>query len=87
MDSSDIIMLMIAACVALVILMLFSSPIKAFARIALNSALGIIGILAANVFLTPFGMFVGVNILTVMAVGLLGFPGFIMLYITSLMFA
>jgi len=86
MNSSDIIMMMIAACVALVILMLFSSPMRAFARVALNGTLGTIGILAANVFLAPLGLFVGVNILTVLAVGLLGLPGFVMLYVASLMF-
>ena len=86
MGYSDIIMLMIAACAALIVLMLISSPVNAAARITLNGVIGIIGILAANVFLSPFGMFVGINVLTVLIVGLLGFPGFVSLYIASLMF-
>ncbi|MCL2673714.1 MAG: pro-sigmaK processing inhibitor BofA family protein [Defluviitaleaceae bacterium] len=86
MSSLDVTMLMIIACTALIALMLLSSPVNTPARVALSGAIGTIGMLAANVLLSPFGVFVGINILTVLAVGLLGLPGFVTLYIASLMF-
>ena len=86
MSSLDFTMLMIATCIALIALMLLSSPLNTLARIALSGAVGTIGILAANVFLSPLGIFVGINILTVLTVGLLGLPGFITLYIAGLIF-
>ena len=86
MSSSDIIMLMIAVCVVLVIVMLFSNPLKALARVAVSGAAGAMGMLAVNTMLAPFGVSVGINLITVLIVGILGIPGFIMLYVTSLIF-
>ena len=86
MSSSDIIMLMIGVCVVLIIYLLFTNPIKTLARIALGSAAGTVGMVAVNSFLAPLGVFVGINPLTVLIVGVLGLPGFATLYITSLLF-
>jgi len=86
MGSLDITLLMIIACTALIVFMLLSSPLSALARIALGSAIGTVGMLAANVFLAPFGLFVGINIITVLIVGVLGLPGFVTMYIASMMF-
>jgi len=85
MIASDIIMLMIAACVVLVIITLFADPLKTLIRVAIGSVVGVVGMVAANTLLAPFGVFVGVNLITALIVGVLGIPGFIMLYITSLM--
>ena len=86
MSSSDIIMLMIGACVILIIYLLFTNPIKTLVRIVIGCAVGAVGMLAANSFLAPLGVFVGINPVTVLIVGVLGLPGFVMLYIASLLF-
>ena len=83
MSSSDIIMLMIGACIILIALMLFERPIRALARVALSGAAGAVGMLAANTFLAPLGIFVGINPLTVLIVAFLGLPGFVVMYVVS----
>lgn len=45
-----------------------------------NAAIGVAGILAANFALGGLGIAVGVNALTVIIVGVLGAPGFVLLY-------
>ncbi|MCL2853425.1 MAG: pro-sigmaK processing inhibitor BofA family protein [Defluviitaleaceae bacterium] len=86
MSSSDIIMLMIGVCVVLIIYLLFSNPLKMLVRVALGGAAGVVGMLAMNTFLAPLGVFVGINPVTVLLVGILGLPGFAMLYIASFIF-
>jgi len=86
MSSSDIITVMLVVCVALVALMLFSNPLKSLARVAVHGAVGALGMLTANTLLAPFGVFVGLNLATLLIVGVLGIPGFFMLYVTSAIF-
>ncbi|MCL1842913.1 MAG: pro-sigmaK processing inhibitor BofA family protein [Defluviitaleaceae bacterium] len=53
--------------------------------VARNAAFGIVGILLFNFFFGGFGIAVGVNAVTTMVVGLLGAPGFLLLYATQLL--
>ena len=41
--------------------------------------------MACNMLLAPMGVIVGVNFLTVLIVGVLGIPGFLLLYLTQWM--
>jgi uncharacterized membrane protein YeaQ/YmgE (transglycosylase-associated protein family) len=53
--------------------------------VARNAALGVIGILLFNFVLAGFGLSVGVNAITALTVGILGAPGFVLLYATQLL--
>ena len=63
----------------------FSRQIKMIFGVVRNAVLGIMGILAFNIILAPMGLAVGVNIMTVFIVGVLGVPGFLLLYLTQWM--
>lgn len=76
---------MAVAMLGLIAIMFFSRQIKATFNIIKNAALGTIGILACNMLLAPMGIAVGVNALTVFIVGVLGIPGFLLLYLTQWM--
>lgn len=71
----------------LVAMLFFNRHIKAAFNIIRNAVLGILGILACNILLAPVGLAVGVNVLTVFIVGILGIPGFFLLYLTQWMVA
>ena len=73
------------AMLGLVAILFFSRQIKAAFNIARNAVLGIVGILACNMLLSSAGIAVGVNALTVFIVGVLGVPGFLLLYLTQWM--
>lgn len=76
MDSSRLILLMIALCLALILLLFMAKPLKVAARFLLNALLGAVGLTAANFLLQPIGVYVGVNLLTAGFIGILGLPGF-----------
>lgn len=62
-----------------ILIAVFSKPLGTVLKIAVNSALGGICIIAFNFISQIFGFFIGVNALTAVTVGILGIPGFIML--------
>ncbi|MCL2570824.1 MAG: pro-sigmaK processing inhibitor BofA family protein [Defluviitaleaceae bacterium] len=53
-------------------------------RVARNMALGVGGMLIFNLMLSGFGLTVGINVITTLVVGLLGAPGFLLLYGTQM---
>lgn len=61
-----------------------SAPFKYILRLASNSILGCIILSVANIFLEPVGCFVGINPLTAVCVGVLGFPGTVAVILLSL---
>ncbi|MBR0276848.1 MAG: pro-sigmaK processing inhibitor BofA family protein [Clostridia bacterium] len=61
------------------LLIFFAKPVRALLKVAVNSAIGGICIIAFNFVSQLFGIFIGVNALTAVTVGILGIPGFIML--------
>jgi len=53
-------------------------------KVIRNIIVGAIGILVCNRILAPFDIFIGINLLSLGTVGLLGFPGFVMLMLFSI---
>ena len=81
MDSGSIIIWLIAACAAVVAVMIFAKPIKTIARVFIQAVIGSALMYITNFVLSPFAIFVGVNALTAFIVGVLGLPGLFTLYI------
>ena len=71
----------------LVAILFFNRQIKVAFGIVRNALLGIAGMLALNILLAPAGIMVGVNLMTVFIVGVLGIPGFLLLYLSQWMLA
>jgi len=69
----------------LVAILFFNRQMKSLFKIARSGVLGGLGILAANALLAPMGVSVGLNLLTLLIVGVLGIPGFFLLFLTQWM--
>ena len=54
-------------------------------RVVRNMALGVAGMLVFNLMLAGMGLSVGINAITALVVGLLGAPGFLLLYAAQMM--
>ena len=67
-----------------ILIAVFSKPLGMLLKVAVNSALGGVCIIAFNFVSQIFGFFIGVNALTTVTVGILGIPGFIMLLMLRL---
>jgi inhibitor of the pro-sigma K processing machinery len=80
MLSDRVIMIMLAVLVIMVLTALFGRAVKAVARLVCRSAVGAAAIFAVDFLLSPMGLFVGINAATVLITGILGVPGFVMLY-------
>ena len=66
----------------------YSGQLKWLLTVVRNGVLGIVGILGLNAILTGVlgtGIAVGVNVITVLVVGLLGLPGFVLLYASQVL--
>lgn len=84
MDSNQVIGWMIIACLLFIVFVLFSKPLKAIAKICINSVIGVSALFIGNFILAPFGLGVGINVFTALVTGILGIPGFICLYILNI---
>ena len=71
--------------VAFVVYVVYSGQLKWLFTVVRNGAIGIVGILGVNTLLAGAGVAVGVNIITTLVVGLLGIPGFLLLYATQVL--
>jgi len=69
----------------LIAILFFNRQLKIAFDLVRNAVLGIAGIFAVNMLLAPAGVAIGVNLLTVFIVGVLGIPGFLLLYLTQWM--
>ena len=54
-------------------------------KVVRNMALGVVGMLVFNLMLAGMGLSVGINAITALVVGLLGAPGFLLLYAAQMM--
>lgn len=63
---------------------IFLWPIKLVLKLALNSVIGGAAILMINVLAVGFGIFIPLNILNALIVGVLGLPGAVLLLIFTL---
>jgi len=83
MDS--IMWLMLALGAGFLAYLLYTRQFGWLVRVVRNMALGVAGMLVFNLMLNGFGLSVGINAVTALVVGLLGAPGFMMLYAAQMM--
>ena len=83
MDS--IMWLMLALGAGFLAYLLYTRQFGWLIRVIRNMALGVAGMLVFNMMLSGFGLSVGINAVTTLVVGLLGAPGFVMLYAAQMM--
>jgi len=60
--------------------LLYTGQFKWLFSVVRNMMLGVAGILGVNALLSGIGLAVGINAITALIVGLLGVPGFLLLY-------
>jgi len=65
--------------------LLYTRQFKWLLGVVRNAAFGVAGILIFNFLFSGMGLAVGINALTTMVVGLLGAPGFLLLYATQML--
>ena len=83
MDS--IMWLMLALGAGFLAYLLYTRQFGWLIRVVRNMTLGIAGILVFNMLFSGFGLSVGINAVTALVVGLLGAPGFMLLYAAQMM--
>jgi len=81
----NLLWLMLALAAGFLAYLLYTRQFGWLVRVVRNMALGVAGILVVNMMLTNFGLSVGVNAVTALIVGLLGAPGFMLLYAAQMM--
>lgn len=72
--------------VLLVFAGLFLKPIRVVMKLVLNTLLGALALLLANLIGVPAGFRIALNVYTAFIVGVLGIPGFVLLVILKLLF-
>jgi len=77
--------LMLALGAGFVAYLLYTRQFGWLIKVIRNMAFGVVGMLVFNMMLSGFGFSVGINAVTALIVGLLGAPGFMMLYAAQLM--
>ncbi|MCL2216698.1 MAG: pro-sigmaK processing inhibitor BofA family protein [Defluviitaleaceae bacterium] len=65
--------------------LLYTRQFKWLLGVVRNVALGIVGILLFNFLFSGMELAVGINAITAMVVGLLGAPGFLLLYAAQML--
>lgn len=78
----------LVVCIGIFVLAVLTKKMELFINFVLRLFAGAVGIYVVNSILTAtqFGCLVGLNGLNMLAVGLLGFPGFCLLYVVSIFF-
>jgi len=85
MNMDSVMWLMLALGAGFLAYLLYIRQFGWLVRVVRNMALGVAGMLVFNLMLSGFGLSVGVNAVTALVVGLLGAPGFMMLYAAQMM--
>lgn len=85
MDYTPIITWMIIICLIFIGLIVFAKPVKYILRFLIQALCCMFLAVIFNFILSPFNIAIGLNYLTFFITGLLGLPGFAMLYIVSWM--
>lgn len=86
MEINTIVIYVIGGILVLFLLSMFSKKLSYILKFSIRSAIGALGFSLLNMATTSFGITVGINLLTLVFVGLLGIPGFISLYIYQILF-
>ena len=79
-------MWLIILCAIFLVFTLVSKPIKLLVRFIVQSFVGITFMFFLNNALYGFGIFVGINYITALVVGILGIPGLISMYLLQVLF-
>lgn len=85
MGSSSIMIWLIIICVIFLIFSLIAKPIKLFIRFITQCCVGVSLMFLLNHALYGSGIFVGVNYITALIVGVLGLPGLISMYLLQVL--
>ena len=80
MQSEMIIYAMIGLLVIAVLSIIFGRELRALIKFFIRSIIGALGIFAVDLILSPIELAVGINLFTGAVTGILGIPGFVMLY-------
>ena len=64
---------------------IFVKPLKFLGRLILNSVLGALFLIIFNYFGQFTGVYIGVNVVTTLLIGILGIPGFIAILLLKLL--
>jgi len=76
----------IAALLLLLLFRIFYKPLKGVFVLLFQSVIGGAGLYIFNLIIAQTGFVIGVNIVTASICGLLGLPGFILLFLGKLLF-
>ena len=76
--------IMMLVCAVAVLALIFAKPLKLVFKLLINSVIGIFALVGMNFLLSPLGLAVGINAVTVLVCAVLGIPGFACLYICQL---
>ena len=77
--------LMLALGAGFLAYLLYTRQFSWLIKVVRNMALGVVGMLVFNLMLANFGLSVGINAVTTIIVGLLGAPGFLLLYAAQML--
>lgn len=81
-----IFLLALIACALIILIKVFSLPLRIAMKLALNTFFGFAGLLIFNLIGSFTGITLGVNLLNSVVVGFLGIPGFLLLLLVKWMF-
>lgn len=60
---------------------IFASPIKLVLKLGINTLLGFVSLIAADIFGAYIGLGIGVNFINAAVIGILGLPSFALLFL------
>lgn len=83
MDYNSVITWMIVICLIFIGLIMFAKPVKYIIKFLMQAVCGMLLAVVFNFLLAPFSVAIGLNYLTFFISGLLGIPGFAMLYVVA----
>ena len=69
-----------------VVAKIFFTPIKVILKLILNSLLGVIVLIFINLFSTFTGIYIGINAVTAVVLGVLGIPGTCLILLLQIFF-
>jgi len=72
--------------IAIIVFVIIPKSVKFFVKFLLQSGIGVLSMTFLNQLLYGFGIFVGVNYITVLIAGILGIPGLISMYLLQILF-
>ncbi len=76
-----------AGIAVLIVMRIFTLPIRWIFRLLLNTALGFVGLFLANWLGSYIGISLGINLINALVVGSLGLPGLVLLLLLRWFYA